>query len=136
MDCIRNDYRINSTGYANHRQIYEQAHGPIPKGMVVMHTCATRWCVNPDHLELGTQHENRLEMVRRSVNPKQKISFEEAELILWCHRQGRKKYGWITSTAKILGVSRDAVDKILRGTTFREAGKSTLTAPSYLLRLS
>ena len=89
-----------------------------------MHTCATRWCVNPDHLVLGTQHENRLEMVRRGVNPKQKISFEEAELILWCHRQGRKKYGWVKEVADVFKVHREAVGKIIAGVTFKEAGQS------------
>lgn len=121
-DCIRNDYRINSSGYANHRQVYEQAHGAVAPGQVVMHTCGNRWCVNPDHMEVGTQHENRLEQVRRSVNPKQKISFEDAELIRWCARQGTKTYGWGAKVAKAFGVDKGTISKIRLGKTFQEAG--------------
>lgn len=58
-------YRLSSTnGYAYiktylaHRAAYTAVHGPIPKGMVVDHTCFTRQCVNPDHLRLLTHFEN------------------------------------------------------------------------------
>ena len=34
-------------------------------GTVVMHKCDNRGCVNPDHLMLGTQSDNVLDMVSR-----------------------------------------------------------------------
>ena len=134
-DCINWEGHTQANGYGKaysprtkkidmaHRVAWEKANGQaIPDGMVVMHTCANRTCVNPDHLELGTQHENRMEMVQRSVNPKQRISFEDAELIRWCARQGTKTYGWGAKVAKVFGVDKGTISKIRLGKTFLEAG--------------
>lgn len=48
-----------------HRWIYEIGVGPIPHGLVIDHRCQTRHCVNPDHLEAVTNHENTLRSARR-----------------------------------------------------------------------
>jgi hypothetical protein len=45
------------TEYA-HRVAYVLAHGDIPAGAVVMHTCDVPACVNPSHLALGDQGDN------------------------------------------------------------------------------
>lgn len=45
---------------------WEQAHAQtVPLGMVVMHTCDNPRCVNPDHLQLGTQRDNILDSIRK-----------------------------------------------------------------------
>lgn len=49
---------INGINTCMHRTIYENAHGPIPKGMVVRHKCDNTSCINPDHLEIGTSKDN------------------------------------------------------------------------------
>ena len=41
-----------------HRLIYEQAHGQIPKGLVIDHLCNVRACMNIDHLRATTNGEN------------------------------------------------------------------------------
>lgn len=67
--CARGYGRI---GYASkgsavlvHRIAYECANGPIPRGMVVCHTCDTPMCVNPDHLFVGTQKDNMRDMFKK-----------------------------------------------------------------------
>jgi hypothetical protein len=59
----RVDGRIVSK-YA-HRLAWEAVHGPIPDGMIVMHTCDNRPCINVEHLRLGTQSENMQDMYHK-----------------------------------------------------------------------
>lgn len=51
--------------YTAHRVSWEVYNGPIPKGMLVLHTCDVRNCVNPKHLFLGTHQDNMDDMVRK-----------------------------------------------------------------------
>src|SRR6476646_7023011 len=44
------------------RVSWQLAHGDIPSGMCVLHSCDNPLCVRPDHLFLGTRKENTRDM--------------------------------------------------------------------------
>ncbi len=48
-----------------HRLSYRHHKGPVPAGLLVLHTCDVPACVNPDHLYAGTRTDNLLDAVRR-----------------------------------------------------------------------
>jgi len=72
QDCIRTPYALNRpNGYGtlevngvkhNHsRVVYARYHNlqlAELKGKVVRHSCNNCWCINPDHLVLGTHQDN------------------------------------------------------------------------------
>lgn len=72
---------------------YESAHrlsfrlyvGPIPSGHVIRHSCDNPICVNPDHLQSGTQKENIQDAVSRgrmSLGERNGRATITAELVL------------------------------------------------------
>ena len=54
------------------RVLYQQKYGKIPKGLVVRHLCNNAWCVNVEHLKVGTQKENYQDMIDCGRSPKGK----------------------------------------------------------------
>lgn len=56
---------INGRRKQAHRHAYELKHGPVAKGMCVMHTCDNPPCINPDHLRLGTNAENVADKMKK-----------------------------------------------------------------------
>lgn len=51
-----------------HRVSWILNNGPIPDGLQVRHRCDVRCCVNPHHLELGTQRDNENDKIARGRN--------------------------------------------------------------------
>lgn len=74
----------NSNGYGEimrrrqrlrvHRVAYELWCGEIPAGMVIRHKCDNSRCVNPAHLETGTQADNIDDLVVRGRHGRTKLT--------------------------------------------------------------
>ena len=73
--CIRFTGHLDGEGYGRimvarvkyraHRLSYSLKNGPIPDGYVVRHKCDNPSCINPEHLEVGTQADNIADKVSR-----------------------------------------------------------------------
>lgn len=70
--CIVWTGYVEKTGYATmrfkgnrikvHRASWIAHNGDIPDGLLILHKCDNRKCINPDHLFIGTQQDNMDDM--------------------------------------------------------------------------
>lgn len=73
--CVEWKGAINDRGYGQvrrdgevayvHRIAWTMVNGPIPDGLNVLHHCDNPPCYNVDHLFLGTQADNMIDMVTK-----------------------------------------------------------------------
>lgn len=110
-----------------HRVAFELAHGPIPSGHVVCHSCDNPPCCNPAHLFLGTQGDNNRDRHEkgRSRNldpgerhPKAKLTNEQVRVV-----RAEYERGGVTQQdlAARWGVSRGNLSKILNRKAYLDA---------------
>lgn len=99
-----------------HRVAWMFTHGAIPRGMLVLHNCDNRSCVNPRHLRLGTHAQN---MADKAVRGRAKGLGRRS--ILTTEQATRLRDDFIarrrtmTEIAKEYGVSNNYVSRIFRG---------------------
>jgi hypothetical protein len=115
--------------YRPHRFSYMIHNGldSIPEGMCVCHKCDQPFCVNPDHLFLGTQLENIEDKVKKNrcqhmkceTNGNAKLKNEDVYNI-------REMYADHLHTQKELGeifdMSEEMIGLIVRGKYWQEVG--------------
>ena len=107
-------------GIKTHRLSYETWVGPIPEGKLVRHRCDNPPCMNPAHLESGTNLDNSRDMVERGRcrSGTQKLTLEDVAAI----RVSR----WVDGVrapeiAKQWGLNGSYVNGIVTGRKYPEA---------------
>jgi hypothetical protein len=114
---------LGSSHILVHRLSYEIHCGPIPKGMIVMHSCDNPSCANPRHLSLGTHLDNMQDMFAKGRNnntgrPKGEAngrSVLDETAVRFIRANQTMTYRAI---AESLGVSRSAVRDVKVGRTW------------------
>jgi len=106
----------DSTDYSGkkaHRVSYELHVGKIPKGMLVCHKCDNPGCVNPDHLFLGTQHDNMIDMAIKGRHTGKLTPDEVAKIRTLSGTDTHK------NIASLFGLSQQTVSAIINRKTWK-----------------
>ena len=103
-----------------HRVAWELHYGPIPDGLVVMHTCDNPPCVNPAHLRIGTIGDNNRDRSNKgrgrenrqsgTDNPNAKLQESDVREIIAALREGETQM----AIASRFGVKQPQVSRIAR----------------------
>lgn len=111
-------FRLDGRLRQAHCVSYELFVGPIPEGLLVRHMCHNPSCVNPNHLKVGTDDDNKQDMIdadrqaKGADNGNAKLTEDQV-------REIRQRYaeGGVTQTAlgAEYGITYPVVNKIVRG---------------------
>jgi predicted XRE-type DNA-binding protein len=101
-----------------HRLAWRIHHGDIPEGVQVLHRCDHPWCVNVDHLFLGSQADNMADMKAKSRstagprNPRARLLANDVERIKRLLASNALTQRQI---AALFGVHQVTISKIAKG---------------------
>jgi len=125
----RNGYgriRIDGKHRRAHIVHFELRNGPVPDGMVLMHSCDNRGCIHLGHLSPGTQLQNvqdmfakgRANKAKGESHPKAKLTERQVAEIRGRYVPGKYGFG-AHALAKEYGISKRAMQAILRGESWK-----------------
>lgn len=135
-DCLEWCGHIAKSGYGlvwhdgktrqAHRVSYELHNLPIMDGQHVMHSCDNRKCINPEHLSLGSRHDNIQDMIgkgrHKTVNGvahhNAKITPEIAAQIRVRYEPYSRKNGSM-ALSREFGISQQTVYSVIQGETWK-----------------
>lgn len=104
-----------------HRASFRLFKGEIPVGMMVLHSCDLRCCVNPDHLSIGDGPRNMQDMVDRGRsmhgerNHHAKLTSTQVADIRATYT---KRRGNLIALAEKYGVGRFTIHNVLKRITW------------------
>lgn len=129
--CWEWNGRLNGDGYGvvkhfsryegSHRWAYRAWVDEIPPGKVVRHDCDNRRCINPQHLQLGTQADNVADTVARGrQRSPRSMDFETACRALQMHLDGMIQ----SRVERIFGLGSGTISRIKNGHLYPEVSKA------------
>lgn len=98
-----------------HRASWTVHKGEIPDGMMVLHKCDNRSCINPDHLFTGTAQDNSNDMVLKGRAPNRKLS----PLLIKEVRIRKRAGETYKSMAEEYGVAPQTLGQAVNGVNWR-----------------
>jgi hypothetical protein len=119
-------FTIRTRAKYAHRIAWELVHGPIPRGLRVLHSCDNPPCVRPDHLRLGTDADNRRDAMerhrlrRREANHKTKLT--EAKVVAIKRRWNEGEIARVLAADH--GVTVAAIFRIVSGRNWPGIGEA------------
>lgn len=111
-------------GVAAHRLAYETWVGHIPDGLLIRHKCDNPPCINPEHLETGTDQDNmddRQKRGRTASGPRHgfsKLDEDAVRAIRSAYSSGRS----MRSIAREYGVHHATVSNVVNRRTYTTQG--------------
>ncbi len=111
-------FKVDGKMLLAHRVSYELANGPIPDGRIIRHSCHNPACVNPAHLQVGTQQDNMDDKVRAGrqatlsgeANGRSKLTDSAVREIRDLHAAGRFNQ---RELGELYGVHRSHISNIM-----------------------
>lgn len=117
-----------------HRFMYIKEFGDIPESMNVLHKCDNPSCVNPNHLYLGTQKDNVVDMMSKNrggykkfcgeSHHNSKLTRKEVNEIKTLWNSGKL---FQKDIANKFGISQQVVSKIVNNKAWLEDGEHIIT---------
>jgi len=112
------ELRLHGKLFGAHRFAWELANGPIPNALHVCHRCDNPLCVNPAHLFVGSDADNKADMRRKGRQPfgerngMCKLSTDVVDEIRRAYEDGNVSQ---SALGRKYGIAQSHVGRLVRG---------------------